>query len=85
MSECEDQAQTWVAIHEAVRDHRDMDLAEIAISLYGQLGEARAEISRLRASLWASMRALAPDMRPGGELSAEPSGVMAASQPRTPS
>jgi hypothetical protein len=67
MSESEDQVLTWVAIEEAVRDHRDTDLADIAICLYGQLGEARAEISRLRASLWASMRALAPDMRPGGE------------------
>jgi hypothetical protein len=50
----------WVAIVKAMRDHREAELAEIAISLYGQLGEARAEVSRLRASLHASLRALAP-------------------------
>lgn len=56
---------TWVAIQEAMREHREVELAEIAISLYGQLGEARAEVSRLRASLHSSLRALAP-ARVGG-------------------
>jgi hypothetical protein len=55
----------WVAIQEAAEEQRHVELAEIAVSLYGQLGEARAEISRLRASLHASLRALAP-ARVGG-------------------
>jgi hypothetical protein len=55
-----DPSLTWVAITEAAREHREEELAEIAISLYGQLGEARAEVSRLRASLRSSLRALAP-------------------------
>jgi hypothetical protein len=55
-----DPDMTWVAIIEAMREHREAELAEIAISLYGQLGEARAELSRLRASLHSSLRALAP-------------------------
>jgi hypothetical protein len=55
-----DPSLTWVAITEAVREHREEQLAEIAISLYGQLGEAKAEVSRLRASLRSSLRALAP-------------------------
>jgi hypothetical protein len=46
----------WVVIQEAVREKRHAELAEIAVSLYGQLGEARAEISRLRASLHACLR-----------------------------
>jgi hypothetical protein len=41
----------WVAIQEALQERRCADLAEIAFSLYGQLGEARAENDRLRASL----------------------------------
>jgi hypothetical protein len=49
----------WVAIQEAVREQQHAELAEIAVSLYGQLGEARAEISRLRASLHSCMRGLA--------------------------
>jgi hypothetical protein len=49
----------WVAIQEAAQEHRDTELAEIAISLYGQLGEAKAEISRLRSSLHSSLRSLA--------------------------
>ncbi len=49
----------WVAIQEAVREQRHAELAEIAVSLYGQLGEARAEINRLRASLHSCMRGLA--------------------------
>lgn len=48
----------WVAIQEAVQEERYIELAEIAICLYGQLGEARAEISRLRASLYSCMRTL---------------------------
>lgn len=55
----------WVAIQEAAQEQRYADLAEIAVSLYGQLGEARAEICRLRASLHASFRALTPS-RLGG-------------------
>jgi hypothetical protein len=43
--------QTWVAIQEAATENRGEELAEIAISLYGQLGVAKAEVSRLRASL----------------------------------
>lgn len=54
-----DSELAWVAIQEAVREQRHAELAEIAISLYGQLGEARAEISRLRASLYSCMRGLA--------------------------
>jgi hypothetical protein len=57
----------WVAIVEAMREHREAELAEIAISLYGQLGEARAEVSRLRASLHSSLRALAPARLGGWE------------------
>jgi hypothetical protein len=49
--------QTWVAIQEAASENRSEELAEIAISLYGQLGVAKAEISRLRASLYSSLRA----------------------------
>jgi hypothetical protein len=41
----------WVAIAEALQERRCADLADIAFSLYGQLGEARAENDRLRASL----------------------------------
>ena len=41
----------WVAIAEALQERRHADLADIAFSLYGQLGEARAENDRLRASL----------------------------------
>lgn len=50
----------WVAIQEAAQAERHGELADIAISLYGQLGEARAEISRLRATLHSSLRALTP-------------------------
>ena len=49
-----------VAILEAAQQERPAELAEIAINLYGQLGEAQAEICRLRTSLHASLRALAP-------------------------
>jgi hypothetical protein len=48
----------WALIQEAAREERHAELAEIAFSLYGQLGEARAEISRLRASLHSCMRGL---------------------------
>ena len=41
----------WVAIQEAAEEHQEGELAEIAVRLYGQLGEALAEIGRLRASL----------------------------------
>ena len=50
----------WVAIHEAAQQQRHAELVEIAISLYGQLGVAQAEIVRLRASLYSSLRAFAP-------------------------
>lgn len=50
----------WVAIQEAVRAECHDDLAEIAISLYGQLGEARAEVGRLRAALHSSLGVLTP-------------------------
>jgi hypothetical protein len=50
----------WVAIQEAIREHRETELAEIAIGLLGQLGEARAEVNRLRASLYSALRTLAP-------------------------
>lgn len=48
----------WVVIQEAMQEQRPAELAEIAVSLYGQLGEARAEITRLRASLHASLHGL---------------------------
>jgi hypothetical protein len=48
----------WVLLQEAIQEHAEAELADIAISLYGQLGEARAEISRLRASLRLSLRAM---------------------------
>jgi hypothetical protein len=50
----------WVAILAAAQEERSAELAEIAINLYGQLGEARAEICRLRTSLHSSLRALGP-------------------------
>jgi hypothetical protein len=49
----------WVAIQEATQEHRDAELSQIAVSLYGQLGEARAEIDRLRASLQSRFRVMA--------------------------
>jgi hypothetical protein len=49
----------WVALLQAVQENRDTELADIAISLYGQLGEARAEIDRLRATLQSSLCASA--------------------------
>ena len=55
-----DPTLAWVAIQEAAREHRESELAEIAISLHDQLGEARVEIARLRAALNSSLRALAP-------------------------
>lgn len=55
----------WVAIQEAAQDQRPAELAEIAISLYGQIGEARAEISWLRASLRSYLRAVSVT-GPGG-------------------
>jgi hypothetical protein len=55
-----DPTLAWAAIQEATREHHEAELAEIAISLYGQLGEARAEISKLRAALNSSMRSLTP-------------------------
>lgn len=48
----------WVAIQEAALEHRYAELAEIAISLYGQLDEARTENARLRASLRSALCAL---------------------------
>ncbi len=55
----------WVAIQEAAQEQRSAELAEITISLYGQLGEAKAEISRLRASLRSYLCALSMT-GPGG-------------------
>jgi hypothetical protein len=55
-----DPRQAWVTILEAAQRERPEELADIAFSLYGQLGEAQAEICRLRTSLHASLRALAP-------------------------
>jgi hypothetical protein len=52
-----DPEQTWTAIQEAARENRGEELAEIAIGLYGELGVARGEIRRLRASLHSSLRA----------------------------
>jgi hypothetical protein len=52
---------TWVAIQEAALGRRSAELAEIAIGLHGQLEQARAEISRLRVTLRASLSALTPD------------------------
>jgi hypothetical protein len=52
----QDDPQLWVAILDAAQEHHEAELADIAISLYGELGEARAEISRLRASLQSSLR-----------------------------
>jgi hypothetical protein len=59
-SRLRDPRLAWAAIQDAVRDGGHDELADIAISLYGQLGEARAEIARLRASLHASLAAPAP-------------------------
>ncbi len=60
-----DPQAAWVAIQEAAQGQQHTELTEIAVCLYGQLGEARAEICRLRASLHASLRAFAP-ARVGG-------------------
>lgn len=43
-----DPRMAWVLIQEAALRERSDELAEIAVNLFGQLGEARAEISRLR-------------------------------------
>jgi hypothetical protein len=51
----------WAAIQEAALDRRSAELAEIAIGLHGQLEQARAEISRLRVTLRASLAALTPN------------------------
>lgn len=51
----DDPQLVWVAILDAAQEHREAELADIAISLYGELGTARAEISRLRASLQSSL------------------------------
>jgi hypothetical protein len=51
----DDSQLVWVAILDAAQEHREAELADIAISLYGELGTARAEISRLRASLQSSL------------------------------
>jgi hypothetical protein len=56
----QDPALVSVAIQQAAREHREAELAEIAIGLCGQLGDAQAEIARLRATLQSSLRALAP-------------------------
>jgi hypothetical protein len=55
----------WIAIQEAAQERRHADLAEIAVSLFGQLGEARAEVGRLRASLRSCLVALSVT-GPGG-------------------
>jgi|GEM_PF-3882981 hypothetical protein len=54
----DDPELVWIAIQEASQAHREAELTEIAISLFGQLGEARAEISRLRAGLRTSVQAV---------------------------
>jgi hypothetical protein len=41
----------WVAIQQAAEEHHEAELTEIAVRLYGRLGEAPAEIGRLRACL----------------------------------
>lgn len=64
----DDPRLVWAAILDAAREHHEAELADIAISLYGELGEARAEIGRLRAALRASLR---------------PASARAASRPRT--
>jgi hypothetical protein len=46
---------TWVAIQDAALGSRSAELADIAFALYGQLGEARAEITTLRAALRRSL------------------------------
>jgi hypothetical protein len=48
----------WIAIQQATLEHRHAELAEIAVSLYSQLDEARAENARLRASLRSALCAL---------------------------
>ena len=55
---------TWAVILEAAREQRQSELADIAFSLYGQLGEAQAEICRLRASLHTCMRGLSGAVSP---------------------
>ena len=52
-----DPEQAWASLWEAARENRERELADLAFSLYGQLGEARAEISRLRAALRARLPA----------------------------
>lgn len=74
----------WAAILDAAQEHREAELTEIAISLYGELGEARAEISRLRASLQSSL----PPGQLYGPGTRRPTGhgglsARAASLPRT--
>jgi hypothetical protein len=56
---------TWVAIQEAMLERRCAQLADIAIGLYGQLGEARAENQRLRASLQSCRCAMSAPGRTG--------------------
>jgi hypothetical protein len=71
----------WVDLLQAVQEHHDAELAEIAITLYGQLGEARAEIDRLRATLQSSLCAVASGtpMQPAPALARPYQG----SQPRS--
>ena len=55
-----DPTPLWTAIQEAAEEHRETELAEIAINLYGELDDAKAEIVRLRTALQSSLRALSP-------------------------
>jgi hypothetical protein len=57
-----DPEATWGAIQESAVAGRSSELAAIAARLYEQLGEARAEISRLQATLRISLAALVPDL-----------------------
>jgi hypothetical protein len=45
-----DLRMTWILIQEAALRERSDELADIAVNLFGQLSEAQAEISRLRAA-----------------------------------
>jgi hypothetical protein len=85
VAEWRDSEPTWIAIQEAVQEQRHIELAEIAVSLYGQLGEATAEISRLRATLRSCLAGLSDTARAGlsGSAAARvaPVGVPCGSRP----
>ena len=56
-----DLRMTWVLIQEAALRESSDELADIAVSLFGQLGEAQAEISRLRVARYVPASRQAPD------------------------